>query len=314
MDPYHLGRQVIHAGMDHELYGFSALPTRTPLAWPEGARVAVVVCVAVEAFPAMIPAGRWMPPGHPTWLDVSSASLADYGSRVGFFRLAGILDAYGVPASVPVSDHVATEAPVVLEQAVERGWEVLGHGATADVLLTSRLTRADERALLARSREVIGSVTGRPPRGWTGPRMSESARTPFLAAEVGYEYVADWGNDDQPFPFDIAAPGGSLVSLPASVDLCDLFVMGDYAQTPWDFGAALAEHLAVLLEEAERTGSGRCMTVMLHAQHSGQAFRAKYVRQFLDDANRLPGVWFTTAGDLVDAFRASSVAEPVDRG
>jgi len=293
--------------MDHEHYGFSALPTRPPLRWPGKARVAVVVSVAVEASAATPDPGQWVPPGHPTWLDVSAASLADYGSRVGLFRLAEMLSELGIPATVPISDVVVRDAPRLIDFVMDHGWELVGHGARADQLLTSQLSEAEELAVLAGSRDAIAAAAGMAPRGWSGPRMSESTRTPELAAQVGYDYLMDWGNDDQPYAMTLGGGGsrperGALVSLPAPVDLCDLLVLGDYAQTPWDFGAALTEHLEVLLEEA--SGSGRSMTLTLHAQHSGQAFRAKYVRQFLERARGLDGVWFARAHEVVDAFRA----------
>lgn len=303
---YHLGRRLVAGGMDHDLYAFSALPTRPPLRWPGGARVAVVVSVAVETVSPTPDPGQWLLPGHPSWLDVSVSSLADYGSRVGFFRLAAMLEELDVPATVPVSDVVAHRAPRVLEYAAERGWELVGHGPRADLLVTSRLSEGQEREMLQASRDAISAVTGVAPRGWTGPRMSESTRTPALAAQSGYEYVMDWGNDDQPYALDVAAGSHPFVSVPASVDLCDLLVMGDYAQTPWDFGAALTEHLEVLLQES--SDSGRCMTVTLHAQHSGQAFRAGYVRQFLEDARRRDGVWFARGQDVVDAFHGGAGA------
>jgi len=288
--------------MDHDHYRFSALPTRPTVTWPGGARVAVVVSVAVERSAAVKDPGQWLPPGHPTWLDVSAASLADYGGRVGFFRLARILDEVGVPATVPISDAVLYESPRVAEEALWRRWELVGHGPRADCLLTSELPAEQELRMLRESREAIAAVAGSAPRGWLGPRQSESARTPQLAAEAGYEYLLDWGNDDQPYEMAAAAPGGPLVSVPAPIDLCDLLVMGDYAQTPWDFGAALTEHLEVLLAEGS---GGRCMTLTLHAQHSGQAFRAKYIRAFLERARSLDGVWFATAGEVVAAFRHS---------
>ena len=45
-----------------------------------------------------------------------------------------------------------------------------------------------------RSREF----TGRRPRGWLGPGLTETWETPDLLVEAGYEYVCDWVLDDQP--------------------------------------------------------------------------------------------------------------------
>lgn len=166
--------------------------------------------------------------------------------------------------------------------------------------MTSKLSAAQETGLLAGSRDVLGGVVGVPPRGWAGPLMSESDRTPAIAAEVGYDFVMDWGNDDQ--PYRIRGGEREIVSLPVSVDTSDLLVMGSYAQTPWDFGAALKAHLDLLL--AESTETATCMTVSLHAHVSGQPYLSKYVGEFLEHAACADGVWFARASDVVDAYLA----------
>ncbi|MFG3690218.1 hypothetical protein [Micromonospora sp. NPDC047740] len=303
-EPYHRGRRLVADGMDHRLYPYSALPDRPPLRWPHGARVAVVVAVAVESRLTDPAAAGWRPPGAPAWLDVSVASLADYGSRVGYFRLAGLLAEVGAPATVPISDTVVRTAPRLVNHVLEHGGELVGHGPTGDHLVTSKLTGAAETGLLAGSLAVLGAATGSAPRGWSGPGMSESDRTPVLAAEVGYDYLLDWGNDDQ--PYQMRAGERSIVSLPLSVDTSDLFVLGGYAQTPWDFGDALRAHLDRLL--AESTGTGTCLTVSLHAHLSGQAHQSRYVRRFLEYAAGLDGVWFARASDVVDAYLASTAS------
>lgn len=302
---YHLGRRLRPGGMDHDHYRFSALPTRPPLRWPGDARVAVVLAVVVESASTVPDAGQWVPGGHPSVYEVSPASLTDYGPRVGFFRLARMARELGIPLTVPVSDRVAAEAPRVLDVVAEEGWETVGHGSRADVLLTSAMTVEQEEHHLRAARDAIRSVTGAAPRGWMGTRMSESDRTPALAAAAGYGYLMDWGNDDQPYTFTVPTPSGSpLVSVPTSVDLSDLLVMGDYAQTPWDYADALLEHLEVLADEG--SSSGRSMTVTLHAQHSGQAFRARHVRRFLEAAASVDGVWWATAGQVTQAFLAAT--------
>jgi allantoinase len=296
---YHRGRVFSPRGMDHELYRFSAMPARAPLSWPGGARVAVVVSVAVETAALRLPAGEWQLPGSPTWLDVSAWSLYDYGPRVGLFRLGAILDQLPVRVSMPVSDAVLQAAPRVAEYALERGWELVGHGDVANRLVTSRVSEAAELEYLNASRAAIVAVSGVPPRGWMGPERSESARTPVLAAQVGYDYVMDWGNDDQ--PYDMTVPDGRLTSVPVSVDTSDEPVLGPYAQTPWDHAAALKDHLAALCDEEP----GSCMTVSLRAHLSGQPFRARHVRDFLQHASARPEVWFATGSQVVEAYRAA---------
>lgn len=296
MTGYDGHRVVGPAGTDHGHLAYSALPERPPLVWPGGARVALVVNLQVEAALPQVPSGTWAPPGSPAWLDVSAWSLHEYGRRVGVHRFARMLDELGLRATMPVSDLALRDAPELVELALARGWELVGHGAAANLLVTSALSEDEERDYLAASRRAIRAAAGVDPRGWAGPEMSESHRTPALAAEVGYDYLLDWGNDDQP----VATTHGSLVSVPVAVDTSDHLVLAPgSALTPWDFGAALQDQLDGLLDGP----SGGVLTVSLRAHLSGQPFRARYVREFLAAAADRSGVWPATAAEVVDGIR-----------
>ena len=45
---------------------------------------------------------------------------------------------------------------------------------------------------------AIRDFSGRHPRGWLGPGLTETWETPDLLVEEGFEYVCDWVFDDQP--------------------------------------------------------------------------------------------------------------------
>ena len=45
---------------------------------------------------------------------------------------------------------------------------------------------------------MLERATGKRPRGWLGPGLTETWETPDILAEEGYDYVADWVLDDQP--------------------------------------------------------------------------------------------------------------------
>ena len=302
MTGYDGHRSVLPGGMDHEHYAYSPMPARPPFAWDGGARVALVVSIQVEAALAQLPPGTWAPPDMPRWLDVSAWSLHEYGRRVGVFRLGRTLDDIGVRATMPVSDLALKNADALVDFATARQWEFVAHGAAANVLITSAMSAETELGYLQASRQAVFAATGVWPRGWAGPAMSESARTPRLAADAGYEYLLDWGNDDQPYPFRGGFPH-ALVSVPVSVDTCDHLVLAaGSAQTPWEHADTLRDHLDGLRQVEP---SGQVMTLSLKAHLSGQPFRARYIRDFLTYARSLPDVWFATASDVVDAYRAN---------
>ena len=57
---------------------------------------------------------------------------------------------------------------------------------------------ADERDDIRKTAKAIRDFTGRNPRGWLGPGLTETWETPDLLVEEGYEYVCDWVLDDEP--------------------------------------------------------------------------------------------------------------------
>src|SRR5205814_2046997 len=70
---------------------------------------------------------------------------------------------------------------------------------------------------------IIEKFTGKKPRGWLGPGLTETWETLDLLAEAGIEYVSDWVNDDQ--PYEIRTTHGSLVSVPYTLELNDIPTM-----------------------------------------------------------------------------------------
>jgi allantoinase len=82
----------------------------------------------------------------------------------------------------------------IARAARDRNWEFMGHG-----FMQQNMQKVeDEAGDIARTTEVITRYTGRCPRGWLGPGLTETWETPDLLVEAGCEYVCDWVLDDQP--------------------------------------------------------------------------------------------------------------------
>ena len=273
--------------MDQGFYAFSAYPDRPKLAWPNGAKVALAVVINVEAGDVI---------SNP--VNLIGFSHRDYGPRVGLFRLMGILDDLGIKATVPLSDALISRSPRALEEVLKRSWEVVGHGEKVNVGLSSAMSEADELAYVEASFAAIKAATGVAPRGWLGPGNAESSRTLPQLAAAGYDYTLDWGNDDQ--PYDFIVPSGKLSALPYSVETSDAAVVQAQSHTPWEFEQAISDHLEGLLADS----NGSVMTLGLQANVSGQPFRSKYIRAFLERAVVTKGVWVATAAEIIDAYRA----------
>ena len=80
------------------------------------------------------------------------------------------------------------------QAARDAGWDFMGHGYVQRPMHKVE----DQRAAIADTIKAIKDFTGKPPRGWESPGLTETDETIDLLAEAGIEYVADWVLDEQP--------------------------------------------------------------------------------------------------------------------
>jgi allantoinase len=288
--------------MDNQLFTYSPIVERAPLQWPNGARVAFYVGLNIEHFEIDRPATNLYPDTAHLVPDPLNFGWRDYGPRVGIWRLIEIFDRHGIRPSVLLNSDVAQHYPQIIEAGKARNWAWLAHGKNNSTLQADVAGNA-ERGYLTDVVTTIEKATGRRPRGWLGPALTETFQTPQLLAELGVGYVLDWTNDDQPYPLTV--PG--LLNVPYSVELNDIgLFLGKSLRGP-DFVQIVKDQLDQLYDDS--AGSGRVMALALHPFVIGQAFRAKYLDQALDYIANHPGVWVTTSDDIADHF-AGTVDSP----
>ncbi len=284
--------------MDNQLFNYSPIVEREPIRWPGGARVAFYVGVNVEHFHIDGPSTSLVEATATLVPDPLNYGWRDYGARVGIWRLTESLDRHGIRASVLLNSEVCARYPQIIDAGLARDWAWLAHGAT-NSLLHANLSPEEERAALADVVDAIEKATGRRPRGWLGPGLTETFNTPALLAELGLGYLLDWTNDDQPYPLNV--PG--MLSVPYSVELNDLGVFNLKGLTGPDFVQMVKDQLDQLV--ADSADSGRVMALALHPFVIGQPFRHKYLDQALDYVANHPGVWLTTSDEIAEHFVAT---------
>jgi peptidoglycan/xylan/chitin deacetylase (PgdA/CDA1 family) len=270
---------------------YSPITERPPLTWPGGARVAVYIGLNIEYFHPDLPSTSIWPGTAELTPDALNHGWRDYGARVGIWRTIGALDRHGIRASALLNSDVVAQHPQIVAAGVERDWAWLAHGRTNSALHTG-LAVDEEQRTLADITHTIAGATGRQPRGWMGPGLTETHHTPQLLADLGYRYVLDWTNDDQPYPLTV--PG--MLSVPYSVELNDLLIFGKGMTGP-DFVQMVADQYHQLHSDAA-DGSGRVLALALHPFVIGQAFRHKYLDQALQFLAGAPDVWLTTADEI----------------
>ncbi|TQS28832.1 polysaccharide deacetylase family protein [Microbispora sp. KK1-11] len=281
--------------MENTLFDYSPITERPTISWPGGARVAVYIGLNIEHFLVDRPSTSIWPGTADLVPDALNYGWRDYGARVGVWRVADILDRHGIRASVLLNSAVAEHYPQIIKAGLDRDWAWLLHGRTNSILHAG-MSLEEERRLLTEMAGAVAEATGRRPRGWMGPGLTETFDTPALLAELGFGYVLDWTNDDQPYPLNV--PG--MISVPYSVELNDLLLF-DRGVTGPEFVQIVRDQYEQLHADAEH--SGRVMALALHPFVIGQAFRARYLDQALAFLAAQPDVWLTTSDEIAAHYQ-----------
>jgi len=145
-------------------------------------------------------------PDYRTW------TQREFGNRTGIFRVLDVLDRYQIKSGIAVNAMAAERYPYLIEQFKKRKYEFIAHGTSANRMISSTMSEADEKKEIATSIAAIEKAAGVRPTGWLGQDYGESHRTPRLLADAGLDYVLDWPNDDQPYPMHVG--GRKFVSMP----------------------------------------------------------------------------------------------------
>lgn len=276
---------------------YSAIVDRPPLALPDGARMVIWPIVNVENWDIHRPMPRTVlppPMGNPLIPDLPNWAWAEYGMRVGFWRLYDCLRDFGIVPTLALNGSVCTAYPRVAAAALEAGWEFMGHGYIQGPMHGLENQREAVRQTIA----AIQSFTGKAPRGWESPGLTETFETVDILAEEGIEYVADWVLDDQ--PCEIATTAGSIISIPYTVEMNDVCMMAvaQHASQEWlDRGIRQFDRLY-----QESAKSARVMAISVHPFLAGVPHRIGYVEDVFKHILSKPDVLFWTGEQILDWY------------
>ncbi|HET7340310.1 MAG TPA: polysaccharide deacetylase family protein [Methylomirabilota bacterium] len=284
--------------LPHERFDYSAIVDRRPWRLPRGARIAVWTIVNVEEWDIEKPMARQVlgaPQGVSTVPDVPNWAWHDYGMRVGFWRILEALRARKLPATTAINASVCRSYPRVAQAMLDAGWEFMGHGVRQGALHLL----PDQRAAIREAVDIVQKFTGKKPKGWLGPGLTETWETLDYLAEAGIEYVSDWVNDDQ--PYEIRTTRGPLVSVPYSLELNDIpmMIIQHHESPAWV--QRCRDQFDRLYAEGAR--QPRVMAIAVHPYIHGVPHRIKHFEAVYDYIRKKKGVWFTTGEGIADWYR-----------
>lgn len=282
-------------GMDNPWYDYAPFPKRPRLNWPKNARVAFCVVLTLEYYELQPEAsavrdsrfigefGNYSP-DYRTW------TQREYGNRTGIFRVLEVLDRYQIRAGVAVNAMAAERYPFLIEQFKKRKYEFIAHGVSANRMLSSKMSEAEEKQEIAVSIAAIEKAAGAKPTGWLGQEYGESQRTPKLLADAGLDYVLDWPNDDQPYAMKVGKKFVSLPNQPEWDDVQQLWLRR--ISTP-RYPDLVSDAFELLHKEG-----GQMFSLSVHPWLMGMAHRIKYLDEALRRIERFGNVWHATPDEI----------------
>jgi allantoinase len=276
---------------------FSPINDRLRLGLPNGGRLVVWVIVNVEEWnpretmPRTVltpPAGGSPMPDIPNW------AWHEYGNRVGFWRFLEVFDHFKIRAALAINGSAIQAYQPIARAALERGWEFVGHGFGQKNMQKV----PDEREDIAKTTSVIRQFTGKRPRGWLGPGLTETWDTPDILAEEGYEYVCDWVLDDQPVV--LKTRSGTIVSVPYTQECNDVAMMLIQHHSGTEYRDRAIDQFEQLYADSRE--SARIMALVVHPYIMGVPHRLRYFREALEHIRSRSDVLFWTGEQILDWY------------
>jgi allantoinase len=288
-----------------ERISYSPISERPPLKLPDGARMAVWVIVNVEEWDINSPMPRTVltpPAGGSPSPDIPNWAWHEYGNRVGFWRLLKTFDDFKIPGVLAINGSALAAYPAIVKAAKERNWEFMGHGFTQRNMQKVENEREDIR----KTADVIEKATGKRPRGWLGPGLTETWETPDLLKQEGYDYVADWVLDDQ--PVWLKTKTTPIVNIPYTQECNDVAMMLIQHHKASEYQDRALDQFEQIYEDA--VDSARIMALVIHPYIMGAPHRAKYFRRIFEVIKQKPDVAFMTGEAILDWYLKTGPKAP----
>ncbi|SEQ40465.1 Peptidoglycan/xylan/chitin deacetylase, PgdA/CDA1 family [Devosia sp. YR412] len=244
----------------------------------------------IEVNAARVPAGS---------RDLASESMYEYGSRVGFWRIARLFQERQLPLTVFAAALALEHNGEVAKAIAQTDWDIVAHGYRW--VEHYHLDEATEREHIAKAYTSIEQSVGRAPQGWYC-RYSPSEHTRRLVVEHGgYGYDSDAYNDEVPYWTEVG--GKPHLVVPYSLVTNDAKLLaGGGIENGQDYAQFLIDSFDVLRAEGQTTP--RMMSIGLHPRVIGHPGRIAGLVKFLDHIANKPDVWVARRADIAAHWKS----------
>jgi peptidoglycan/xylan/chitin deacetylase (PgdA/CDA1 family) len=260
---------------------------RTPIAWPNKARIAVCWIVNFE--------------GYSDTASSYDIAYKDYSSKAAVWRLADLFDSHDIKACWYTNAIIATRYPQTLRELVHRGHEIDGHNWANNISMT-KVSEAEEREIVKRTFGDIEKACGVRPKGWMGSGGNGSPRTLEFLAQEGALWSSDYPSDD--VPYVVPAAGKKMVIIPYQREANDTQTYGSNRHHPSALFQRFKDQFDVLYEEGATYP--QMLFLPMHAWLTGHPVGKKALEETIRYAKGFPDVWLTTENEIAQWWLAQN--------
>jgi len=274
--------------------------------WPDGARLALNLVINYEeGSEPSVPDGDAETEtglteggaGNVSGRDLAAESMFEYGSRVGYWRLARAFAERDLPATIMACALALERNPEVCQHIRTSRFDVCAHGWRWERHAT--LSEDVERDRIARTVSSLERTIGARPLGWYcryGPSLNTRR---LIVEEGGFLYDSDAYNDELPYWVEVGVRRHLVV--PYSLVNNDAKFMRGALATSDQFFAFLRDAFDVLYREGRE--QPKMMSVGLHLRIAGHPGRVAGLERFLDHVGRHTGVWICGRNAIAQHWR-----------
>ncbi len=253
-----------------------------PTAWPNGARVAVMISFDVDNDTTTIVRNA-----EPS---IGALSQGEYGARVGLQRVVDLMDRHEIPASFFIPAVSLVLRPEMVDVIEASGRHEFGvHGWIHE--LNSALDAETEREFVRRATDYLEEATGRRPVGYRAPSWDFSPNTLDIIKGLGFLYDSSLMADDRPYELLQHGEPTGIVELPVEWILDDAPLLNPRgtSYTP------PRELLQVYIDEFDRAyEEGTMFLLTTHPHIIGHRSRMVILEELIEHIQARGDVWFAT--------------------
>lgn len=114
----------------------------------------------------------------------------------------------------------------------------------------------NQREVILRAMDIVERFSGKRPRGWFGPGLTQTFDTADYPSEAGIEYIGDWACDDE--PVTLKTKHKPIVALPYNFELHDIVMMALQHLGQRQCRVCHRGNLAARRRSGRRSARGRC--------------------------------------------------------